>query len=216
MDAIYSSVMIGGIFVTFFGASGLFKHLRQFFTANVIAVVLLLIAFTIAPTILKLIIDSRSTGSPILKLTFAFVMVFVMLVGYRLLIGIWQSTLIIWAVIAGSLLYLFLFTDNGSREFSLDVNIPWFRSFFRQINIALSVNDLGSIQAVNEMLQTSDMDGRIARGIFTTGLANTASGLLGVIGPVNYTISSGVILANRCASRFTLGVLDTDLTFYCL
>ena len=163
----------------------------------------------------------------------AFVLVFVMLVGYRLLSGIWQSTLIIWAVIAGSLLYLFLFPDNGSRELLLDVNIPWFGSFFRQINIpfsfqpgllisflfcyiAISVNDPGSIQAVNEMLQTDDMDGRITRGIVTTGLANTASGLLGVIGPVNYTISSGVILATRCSSHFTLGVLDTDLTFYCL
>ena len=221
MDAIYTSVMIGGIFVTFLGASGLFKHLRRFFTANVIAVVLLLIAFTIAPTILKLIIDSKSGVSPILNLTFAFAMVFVMLVGYLLLSGIWQSTLIIWAVIAGSLLYLFLFPDNGSRALWLDGDIPWFRSFFRQINIpfsfqpgllisflfcyiALSVNDLGAIQSVNEMLQTDDMDGRVTRGIVTTGLANTASGLLGVIGPVDYTISPGIILATRCASRFTL------------
>jgi xanthine/uracil permease len=70
--------------------------------------------------------------------------------------------------------------------------------------IALAINDLGAIQAVNEMLQTTDMDRRIAKGISVTGLANTASGLLGVIGPVDYTITPGIIAATRCASRFTL------------
>ncbi len=47
-NVIYSCVTIGGIFVTVLGASGLFKHLRRFFTANVVAVVLLLIASTAA------------------------------------------------------------------------------------------------------------------------------------------------------------------------
>jgi xanthine/uracil permease len=106
MDVIYSCVTIGGVFVTVLGASGLFKHLRRFFTANVIAVVLLLIAFTIAPTVQKLIIDSEGGVSSLSNLSFAFILVFVMLIGYRLLTGIWQSTLIIWAVIIGSLVYL--------------------------------------------------------------------------------------------------------------
>ena len=219
MDVIYSCVTIGGIFVTVLGASGLFKHLRRFFTSNVIAVVLLLIAFTIAPMIQKLIIDSESGVSSIFNLSFAFILVFVMLIGYRLLTGIWQSTLIIWAVIGGSLIYLLIFPESGSQ--GPPANVPWFRDFFRNMflpfsiqpgvlisflfcYIALAINDLGSIQAVNEMLETTDMDRRISRGISVTGLANTASGLLGVIGPVDYTITPGIIAATRCASRFTL------------
>ena len=219
MDVIYSCVTIGGLFVTVLGISGLFKHLRRFFTTNVIAVVLLLIAFTIAPTIQKLIIDSGSGISSLSNLSFAFALVFVMLICYRLLSGIWQSTLIIWAVIVGSILYLYFFPDHGNRGFAVDA--PWFSGFFRHMllpftvqpgvlisflfcYIALAINDLGSIQAVNEMLQATDMDGRIARGISLTGLANTVSGLFGVIGPVNYSLSPGVIAATRCASRYTL------------
>jgi xanthine/uracil permease len=219
LNTIYTSIMIGGLFITFLGASGLLKYLRRFFTPNVIAVVLLLIAFTISPTIQNLIVDSKSGVGPLSNLGFALALVFVMLFCYRFLRGIWQSTLIIWAVIAGSLIYLLIFPDPGSR--GLHADIPWCRDFFRQMNIqfsiapgllisflfcyiALAINDLGSIQAVNEMLHVDDMDGRITRGIFTTGLANTAAGLLGVIGPVDYSVSPGVIAATRCASRFTL------------
>ena len=184
-----------------------------------IAVVLLLIAFTIAPAIQNLIVGSKNGVTPLLNLGFAFALVFVMLLCYSFLRGIWQSTLIIWAVIAGTLIYLLIFPDTFNR--ALPANIPWYRDFFRQMNIqfsfapgliisflfcyiALVINDLGSIQSVNEMLHVDDMDGRIRRGIFTTGLANTAAGLLGVIGPVDYSVSPGVIAATRCASRFTL------------
>ena len=70
--------------------------------------------------------------------------------------------------------------------------------------IGLSINDLGSMQAVNELLEIKDPDRRIARGILITGLSNVFSGILGVIGPVNYSMSPGVIMSSRCASRFSL------------
>ncbi len=219
MEAIYTSVMMGGLFVTFLGASGLLKHLRRFFTPNVIAVVLLLIAFTIAPTIQKLIIHTESGIDSVWNVTFAFVLVFAMLLCYRYLRGILRSTLLIWAVIAGSLTYLLIFPEVWSR--GPHTTIPWCRDPFKELNfpfsfqpgllvsflfcyVALAINEVGSIQAVNEMLHANDMDGRITRGICVTGLANTMAGFLGVIGPVDYTISPGVIAATRCASRFTL------------
>jgi xanthine/uracil permease len=70
--------------------------------------------------------------------------------------------------------------------------------------IALVINDLGSIQAVNELLEPQGIDRRILRGVSLTGIANIISGILGVIGPVNYSLSPGVIVSTRCASRFTL------------
>ena len=98
---------------------------------------------------------------------------------------------------------------------------PLFRHFFQQMNfhlsiepgviisfifcsIALSINDLGSIRAVDEIVKAGDVERRIARGISLTGLANMASGFFGVIGPVNYSISPGMIVSMRCASRFPL------------
>ena len=48
------------------------------------------------------------------------------------------------------------------------------------------------------------MPGRIRRGVGLQGAANLASGVLGVIGPVDYSMSAGVIGATGCASRLTL------------
>jgi xanthine/uracil permease len=57
---------------------------------------------------------------------------------------------------------------------------------------------------MNELLKPPDMSGRITRGMIVTGLANMASGFLGVIGPVNFSLSPGVISSTGCASRFVL------------
>jgi uracil permease len=48
------------------------------------------------------------------------------------------------------------------------------------------------------------MEERIRRGMTVTGIVNTAAGLLGVIGPVDYSLSPGVIAASGCGSRFPL------------
>ena len=142
-----------------------------------------------------------------------------MFVFYRLLSGIWKSTLIIWAMAAGSFFYFLIFPAAPADNLFSDA--PWFTGFFRYMTlhlsihpgvlisfivcfIALSINDVGSIQAVNELLEPSDMESRITRGISLTGLANIVSGFFGVIGPVNYSLSPGVIVSTGCASRFPM------------
>jgi xanthine/uracil permease len=219
LSAIYSSVTIGGMLIVVLSISGLFRYFRKLFTSNVVSVVLLLIAFTLAPTIQDLLIDSKGGISPIYNLSFATALIIAMFLLYRLLRGIWQSTLIIWAMIAGSIFYFVIFpkTLKGillSESFCFsglfqDMNFqlsiqPGVLISFIVCFIALSINDLGSIQSVNELLKPGDEEGRISRGISLTGLANIASGFLGVIGPVNYSLSPGVIMSTGCASRFTL------------
>jgi xanthine/uracil permease len=219
ISAIYTSVVIGGLFISVLSLSGLFRYLQRLFTVNVVTVVLLLIAFTIAPTIRDLIIAEKSGTTPFNNISFALVMVILMFLFYRLLTGIWKSTLIIWAMLLGSLFYLLIFP--GGKGDGLFCCVTGFSGFFEQMTlglsfqpgvlisfifcfIALSINDLGSIQAVRELIAPSDMEGRVTRGVFFTGLANIASGFFGVIGPVNYSLSPGMILSTRCASRFTL------------
>jgi xanthine/uracil permease len=211
--------MVGGLFITVLAVSGLFRHFQKLFTSNVVAVVLLLITFTLAPTIQNLMIDSKSGINPLYNMSFSLILIFLMFLFYRLLSGIWKSTLIIWAMIAGSFLYFLSFPAGPVED--LFSNALWFSGFFQQMTrhlsiqpsvlisfifcfIALAINDLGSIKAVNELLEPSDIDNRITRGISLTGLANIASGFFGVIGIVNYSISPGVLLSTRCASRFTL------------
>jgi xanthine/uracil permease len=70
--------------------------------------------------------------------------------------------------------------------------------------VALLINDIGSIQSLGAMLQADDMQRRCRRGVGVTGLLNVVAGALGVIGPVNYSMSPGVIASSSCASRYAL------------
>ncbi|HEY5997441.1 MAG TPA: purine/pyrimidine permease, partial [Candidatus Deferrimicrobiaceae bacterium] len=70
--------------------------------------------------------------------------------------------------------------------------------------LALSLNEIGSMQAVVPLLGPAGMEGRIRRGMTVTGLVNGVAGFLGVIGPVDYSLSPGVIAASGCGSRFPL------------
>ena len=70
--------------------------------------------------------------------------------------------------------------------------------------IALIVNELGSIQAVGKMIGANQLGKRTQRGVGLTGIANVLSGAMGIVGPVDYSMSPGIIAATGCASRYTL------------
>ena len=218
-DTIYSAVLCGGFLLTLLSLSGLFGHLQTLFTTRVVTVVLLLIAFTLSPTILNLITIAGKATTPLTNLFFALALTFAMFVLHRVLSDFWRSTLIVWVMALGSLLY-FLFIP-GSMNLSVVQEAEWVSGFFSHhlhslsfdagvmvsflfCYMALAVNDLGSIQSMNELFELPDMSRRVTRGMIVTGLANMASGFLGVIGPVNFSLSPGVIASTGCASRFVL------------
>ncbi len=218
VSVIYTSIMAGGVIIVLLSISGLLSHVNRIFTANVISVVLILIAFTMTPAILDLIIDKKGGINPSYNMLFAIVMIFIMFIFHRLLKGIWKSTIVIWSIVLGSVAY-FIILHSGHSESPYEG--PWLDSFLYNLNadlslhtgviisfffcfIALLINDLGSIQSVNEILEIKDREGRVKRGVFITGLANLSAGFMGVIGPVNFSISPGIILSTGCASRFTL------------
>lgn len=219
MNAIYSSILIGGVILTLLSITGLFSKVTKFFTTRVVATILLLIAFTLTPTIMNLIVSSAGEkSSALFNILFAFGLIFLMFAANKVLTGIWKSTLIIWAMLFGTLAYsvmnpvpafdrpgsyklLATFLEGMAFKFSLE---PGLLFSFLVCFLALSINDLGSIQSVGEMLKPGNMSKRITRGVTLTGLANVLSGSLGVIGPVNFSLSPGVIASTGCASRFTL------------
>lgn len=83
-------------------------------------------------------------------------------------------------------------------EFSLDLGLI---IAFVICYIALLINDIGSIESLGAMLGAEAMDTRLKRGVRITGLMNVASGAMGVLGPVNFSMSPGVIASTGCASR---------------
>jgi xanthine/uracil permease len=219
MPTIYSSIFIGGLILALLSITGLFAHLKKFFTSRVVATILLLIAFTLTPTIMHMILPaSGSQVSALFNIIFALSFILLMFVANKFLTGLWQTTLIIWAMLIGWLAYSMLtpaavVMDAGSHKllasFFKDITYelslePGVLISFLICFLALSINDLSSIQSVGELLALNDMPKRITRGVAFTGLANMLAGFLGVVGPVNFSLSPGIIVSTRCASRFTL------------
>lgn len=217
--AFHTAILLGGLVLFILASTGLFGRIRRLFTRRVVAVVLLLIAFTLTPTIIRLITGSGGGGTPRSNVLFAFALCFSMLILHRFLGGIWRSTLILSATVGGTLAYyvsgmgavdraasgsealLSLFFTGFTTALCFD---PGVLTAFLVCFLALAVNDMGSIESLNAIVPGGGMKERLKRGIGVTGLANMAAGFLGVIGQVNYSLSPGVVMSSRCLSRFAL------------
>ncbi|MGZ6276841.1 MAG: solute carrier family 23 protein, partial [Syntrophales bacterium] len=88
LDAISTAVISGGVILAFAGLTGFFGHLQRLFTPRVVAVVLLLIAFTLTPTILTLVSDPQGT-TPQVNMIYALALTAFTLILHRFLAGIW-------------------------------------------------------------------------------------------------------------------------------
>ena len=220
LGPVYTSITIGGLLLALLSITGLFARLKSLFTTRVVAVVLLLIAFTLTPTVLNLITSPLVGSGPSVNLLFSAGLVTAMFLFYRYSSGIWKSTFFIWTMAGGSLLYFMLFPGTftsaqvvrsaslvswalhdipGGFELDAGVLVSFIFCF-----LALAVNDMGSIQSLNELLKASEQPRRLTRGVLVTGVANMFAGFLGVIGPVNFSLSPGVIASTGCGSRLTL------------
>ena len=215
IPAVYTGIMVGGLILTILAYSGLLGRLQFVFTPRIVTVILILIAFTLTPVILKLVLGDAVRA--LFNMFFTLVMVLALVIGNKLLRGIWKSTTVLWGIVGGVLVYYGVFgfpmlPSTGVEiipEQAIVLNFPLnFEAgtilAFLFCYIALIVNELGSIQAVGHMLQADHMDRRTTRGVGIVGVVNMLSGLFGVIGPVDYSMSPGVISATGCASRYTL------------
>ena len=199
VDAIYSSIICGGIAVTLLGALGALRRLGRLFTPRIVVVILMLIAFTLAPTISGLVFTpATGTDSPhTFGLLFALMATPAMVVANRMLRGVWKSLTIPVALVVGSAIYYMLYPTAIVVE-------PGLVLAFILCYTALLINDIGSIESLGAMLQADRMPSRLRRGVCITGAMNIVAGSLGVLGPVNYSMSPGVIASSSCASRHAL------------
>lgn len=190
------------------------RYVQRLFTPRIIVVILMLIAFTLTPTIANaLVFSGGSEEERMFGLIFAVVGVVAMVVLNRTLRGVAKSLVIPIALVAGSVAYFILFDTpehTGSaaslegmfiEEFTFDWGLV---VAFVICYIALIINDIGSMESLGAMLGIKDMDRRTKRGIRLTGIMNIVAGGMGVLGPVNYSMSPGVIASTGCASRYAL------------
>ena len=210
-STIYPSMIIGGALVTLLAAVGAMKYIQKIFTPRIVAAIVILISFTMAKPIVGLIFaDNAHAG---LALVSAIVGVAIMAWANKILRGIWKSMVVILAMIFGSLFY-YCATDFP-KEFVSDTVVPqlfvseWHLDTgviiaFLFCYIALLINQVGSVQSLGEFVAAPNMDKRQNRGLLITGIMNIVSGAAGVPGPVDYSLSPGVVASTSCASRYTM------------
>lgn len=224
VEAIYSSIAIGGALVALLSMGGMMRRVQRLFTPRIVVVILMLIAFTLTPVIRGLVFpNGASEAQNIFGLIFAVVGCPVMVILNRRLRGVAKSLVIPIALIVGSAIYFSLFSSTTSVETSASLRGLFLSNFsldwslivaFVICYIALVINDIGSIEALGGMLRVDDMEGRLRRGLRITGIMNIVAGSMGVLGPVNYSMSPGVVASTGCASRHAL-IPATVLLFLC-
>lgn len=230
-SAMYTAMAMGGLALFLLNAAGLFNFLKKLFTPPVVAAILILVAFTLTPMILDLILASPEKGGALPRLIFSFILVLLLFGAGRYASGFWKSTLLLWALAAGTILHVLLFPQGMEPAGGRAAGV--FAGFFQNMNLkpvfepgliisflvsflALSINDLGSMYSLAPLLKPEGMPKRVSRGLSVTGLLNILAGLLGVIGPVNFSLSPGVIASTRSASRFSLiptGIILAGMAF---
>ena len=212
---IYTSLIVGGAIVTLVAAGRLLERIQRIFTPRIVVVILMLIAFTLSPTIRNLIFTAGEEERYAFGLWFTLIGVFSMAVASHAARGVWKSVVIPAALVIGSIVYYTIYGGFGEvfasyTESEGPLLLPHLKfdggmiAAFIFCYVALLINDIGSIQSLGAMLETPDTDKRCRRGIGITGAMNMVAGALGVIGPVNYSMSPGVIASSSCASRYAL------------
>jgi xanthine/uracil permease len=208
----------GGLLIVIVISRQLYR-VTELFTPNVIGVILMLIALGLLRPLMGFMTGagiSPAQGEGLVFLISISLVLFMAALSYRLE-GFFKTISILIGMIVGSLLFLFL----GGVEWQkvsdaswVSFNLQWVPSFpefhwaaaaaFACAYLAVMVNTLGSLQGIAAVTDQKRLAGATPRGMVVTGVAGILCGLFGVVGTVSYSMSPGVILANRVASRFAV------------
>ena len=214
-NKIYTSLIVGGGVIMLLSAGRLLEHLQKVFTPRIVVVIMMLIAYTLGPTIKNLIFPASQPECHTFALWLTLLGIPAMVVINNRFTGVMKSIVVPLSLFVGCVIYFLVqgglaekFANAESAEGALflpAMEFDWSIIVAFMISyIALLINDIGSIQSTGALLQTPQMDRRCRRGVGLTGLLNVVAGGLGIIGPVNYTMSPGVIASSSCASRYAL------------
>lgn len=206
--AMYTGIFAGGLFIAVLTVTGLLGRMQKAFTFRVLVVIMLLIPFTLTPSILGLVF--QNPGHHLFNMLFAVCFLAALLVAGKILKGVWKATTILWVMIAGSLVCFAVHGFPGIVD-AAGEKTPFFAGLefdagvilaFVFCAMAMTLNEISSIQAIAMGLKADAVEARTRRGVIVNSAANMASGLVGVIGPVDYMTSVGIIESTKYASRF--------------
>ena len=219
LSAIQGGTIWGGLLLVAIVFTGQLERVIKLFTPNVVGVILMLIAFGLLSRILKFVIgmsEANPQGEPMTMITSFALIFFITTLSYHAK-GFWRSISTLIGMIVGSFLFFLLGRFNLENLTSaswISFGVPWLDlapAFywpavfaFGCSYIAVIVNSLGSLQGIAAITDPQRLPSSTRKGILVNGISGVFCGILGVIGTVSFSISPGVILANRVASRYAM------------
>lgn len=217
IEAVQGGTIIGGVLLICLVMSRKLKNVAAFATPNVVGVILLLIAFSLLPFLARLMsgIGSDSPQGDVSVFLFSVLLVLVMagissrasgvVKTLALLIGMAFGTLVLFLIRSPGLKHLAgaAWISLPDRPFASVPEFYWPAMLaFALSYVAVLVNSLGSLHGIAGVTDRERLPSATSRGIFFNGVAGILCGCLGIVGMVSYSISPGVVLANRVASRY--------------
>jgi uracil permease len=219
LPAIQGGTILGGLLLVIIVLTRQLEKLIKLFTPNVVGVILMLIAFGLLSPILKFITgvsEARPQGETMTMIFSLGLILFMAALSYHLK-GFWRTISTLIGMIAGSLIFLTLGRINLGNITSsswISFSIQWLESApgfywpaalaFGCSYIAVLVNSLGSLEGVAAITDQNRLPVSTQKGIFVNGISGVLCGFFGVFGTVSFSMSPGIILSNRVASRYAM------------
>lgn len=217
IEVIQGGMLLGGLLLMAFVLTGQLRKAVKLATPNVVGVILMLISFTLLPHLARTMMGMDALhpeGRPLIfYLSMLLVMVMAMLSHW--LTGFLKTIALLFGMVLGTLVFSFLTTsgwDSLLHAGWFDMPSPWMPGtpiFYWPAVIALAasyiavvVNSIGSLNGIAAITDADRLSRGTARGVFLNGLGGAVCGLFGTVGPATYSMSPGVVLANRVASRY--------------
>jgi uracil permease len=219
LPPIQGGMISGGLVLIAIVLSGRMDMLLRLFTPNVTGVILMLISLGLLKPLIQFMSDvspARPHGDAACLFLSLGLTLFTVCLSHHLK-GIWKSFSILIGMLCGSLLFL----AAGRLEWGALLDARWVSlsqlapasfprftwasfSAFLFAYLAVIVNSLGSLQGIAEITDRARFRKSTRHGIFMNGLGGIVCGIAGVIGTVSYSMSPGIVVANRVASRYAL------------
>lgn len=219
VGAVYGALALGGCLCAVLGLTGMAARLRKLFTAPVLASTLMLIPMTLTPTMRDLMFSPQTAGGGEISLAFALALIFAMLWAQNFFRGLLSSAVLLLGMAVGAAVYHALGLaaaalgppDMGGAGVGLpslwpqDLSLqPGVIAAFVLCYLAVVSNELATVEALGDMIRSPEMGPRQNRAVAITGAFGVLAGMWGVPGPVTYSVSPGVLVSTRSASRWTL------------
>lgn len=215
---IQGGTIFGGFLLILLVLSGQLKRAILYATPNVVGVILMLISFALLPYLVKSMTGEGGMGGGRLGIFLASLALVLLITALaQWLSGLWKTFAMLLGMLWGTISFALLgLVDWRSITTAAWYSVPrlWTGSVpsfywpgllaFGMAYLALLVNSLGSLHGTANITDTERLPAAVPRGVFVNGLEGIVTGLLGIVGSVSYSLSPGVILANRVASRFVL------------